>query len=285
MSVAAITFVYNESVNLPIWLRYYGKMFGPQNLYVVDRESNDGSTDSLGGANRIVIPRDAFDDYKKTDFITLLHTALLKYHRTVIYTDCDELLVPDLRKFADLGDYVEKANFEWVTCVGLNLVHMIHLEEPLDLSRPILAQRRFAFLLASTCKTLISRVPIAWQPGFHSLNRQPRIDPDLFMLHTKTMDYGIAIQRQKINTETVWSEDSLTAGHGGHHRYDQSVFVRQCFFDPINTMNQGKLSPFEFSAEINEFHERTQEIDGVFHVPMSGIMKLVEVPDYMRSAF
>ncbi len=79
MNVAAITFVYNESVNLPIWLRYYAANFGARNLYVVDRDSNDASTEALGETTRIRLPRDAFDDHKKTAFISSLHQALLQY--------------------------------------------------------------------------------------------------------------------------------------------------------------------------------------------------------------
>src|SRR5689334_11236262 len=41
MRVAALTFVFNEAVNLPIWIKYYGSNFGERNLYVVDRESTD----------------------------------------------------------------------------------------------------------------------------------------------------------------------------------------------------------------------------------------------------
>ena len=32
---------------LPLWIRYYGGQFGVENLYVVDDNSEDGSTDDL----------------------------------------------------------------------------------------------------------------------------------------------------------------------------------------------------------------------------------------------
>ena len=65
MKIAALTYVYNENVNLPIWRRYYGTNFGEENLFVVDRESDDGSTVDLGAANRIRVPRVAFDDRRR----------------------------------------------------------------------------------------------------------------------------------------------------------------------------------------------------------------------------
>jgi hypothetical protein len=84
MNVAAVTFVFNEVVNLPIWRRYYGENFGDKNLFVIDRESNDDSTSDLGEVNRVVIPRDAFDDSKKTSFVSSYQHALLQYYDAVM---------------------------------------------------------------------------------------------------------------------------------------------------------------------------------------------------------
>jgi hypothetical protein len=98
------------------------------------------------------------------------------------------------------------------------------------------------------------------------------------------MDYGIASSRQKINRDTQWSEASLSQNFGAHHRYDFSQFVRECFFDPINVINQGKVQPFEFSEEIARFDAGIQERDGFFWIPMN-IDRWVEVPDHLRTAF
>src|ERR1039458_3230137 len=85
MKNAAVTFVYNESFNLPIWIRYFGNQFGNENLFVVDLGTNDGSTDDLGDVNRITLPRDEFDEYAKTNFINFLQQGLLNYYDIVIY--------------------------------------------------------------------------------------------------------------------------------------------------------------------------------------------------------
>src|SRR5436190_17272313 len=45
---AALTMVQNEAVFLPIWLRYYSRFFGPDDLYVLDHDTSDGSTDRDG---------------------------------------------------------------------------------------------------------------------------------------------------------------------------------------------------------------------------------------------
>ncbi len=45
--IAAITFCRDEGRMLPLWVRYYGGQLGLENLYVVDDNSEDGSTDDL----------------------------------------------------------------------------------------------------------------------------------------------------------------------------------------------------------------------------------------------
>jgi len=281
MRTAVITFTYNEAVNLPIWLRHYGGNFGEENLFVADRGSDDGSLQSIGGANLLRLPRNEFDEFEKTNFISNFHRSLLNFYDTVIITDCDELLVPDPQKFASLRDYVESSTFDYANCVGLEVVHIINAEMPLDLTQPILSQRQFVNFRSVGCKNLVSRVPTMWLPGFHSCNHPPRIDPDLYMIHTKLMDYSIAMRRQKINLGTVWSQRSLDQKFGAHHRFDLRQFVHQSFLVPIDAINRKLVMPFGFDAEIAEITAKTVQHNGYFHVPMN-ISRLVELPDRFR---
>jgi hypothetical protein len=284
MKAAALTFVFNESVNLPVWIKYYGSNFGEKNLFVVDRESTDGSTSNLGEVNRIVIPRDAFDDRKKADFMSSMQNALINYYDAVVCGDCDELVVPNIGPYASLADYVAKMDTDYATCIGLNVLHILNQEPPLDLSQPILPQRRYARFMSATCKTMLSRVPIRYLPGLHCLDLRPKIDRNLFMFHTKTMDYNLAAGRQSINRATPWSEESLSQGFGAHHRYDYAQFVREAFFDPANVINQGNIQPFDFTGEVAKFEAAIVEKDGFYWIPMN-MDRWVEIPENLRTAF
>lgn len=283
MRVAVITFVYNEAVNLPIWLNYFGRNFGERNLFVVDRESTDGSTDNMGQANKIVLPRTKFDEHRKTGLLTSLHQALLYEYDAVIYTDCDEIIVPDPAIYPSLADYVSRMEDDYVGCVGLNIHHVISREAPLDLEQPILSQRRYARFLSASCKTLISKVPIQWLPGFHCSDKPPRIDPNLYMVHLKFMDYGLSMARQKINIETEWSERSLTENFGAHHRYDYERFVQEGFLDAAHVVRHTKLQEFDFSENISRIAASTVEHDGFYYIPMD-VVSWVEIPERFRSS-
>jgi hypothetical protein len=248
---AALTIVYNESVNLPIWIDYYGRLFGRGNLFVIDHQSTDGSTQNLGEVNVTRIPREKYDNSDKSHILSSMHSALLRAYDTVAVTDCDELLVPDPAKYQDLNDYIARALADYATGLGLDVKHIIDREAPIDLARPILAQRKYAVFSSSECKTLLSRIPLTLAPGAHALTVPPKFDPDLFVFHLKLMDYGLAFTRQQtINLQLPWSERSFTNQEGVHHRYPISDFIRQSFVSPLNTQDVFSDTEFSFAREL-----------------------------------
>jgi hypothetical protein len=189
-----------------------------------------------------------------------------------------------LDRFTNLADYISKTEFDYVTAIGLNVCHAIHREDPIDLTRPLMAQRRYARYFSAECKTLVSRVPIIWLPGFHCANRPPKIDQDLFIFHIKLIDFYESLRRQRINRETEWSKDSLDHHHGGHHRWEIERFVKESFFDTVDILNRGLISDFNFAADVEKIYSGLVEKDGYHYIPM-GHQKLVEIPERLRSAF
>jgi hypothetical protein len=281
MNVAALTYVYNENINLSIWRRYYGANFGENNLFVVDRQSDDGSTRDLGDVNKFVFPRTGFDDTKKIQTLNSLHSALLQSFDCVIVTDCDEIVVPDPQAYSSLRQYIETNTPEYINCIGLDICHVLTMELPLDLASPILSQRSTACFRSSGCKPLMSSTPTIWLPGGHSCNKPPRFDEHLFVFHLKYMDYSISMQRQVINRGTVWSDNSINSRHGEHHRYDFARFVREGFLDPINVVANNKIEAFDFKQDISTIISRTVEKNGYFHIPMD-MAKFVAIPDRFK---
>jgi hypothetical protein len=287
VSTAVVTFVYNESVNLPIWRKYYASLFGERNLFIIDHDSSDGSTADLGQINKLWIAKDELNDHMRCVFMASFAKALLQYFKTVIYTDCDEIIVPDPARYADLPDYLDRNNFEYVAPVGLNVQHILSKEEPLDLARPILQQRRFVRFTSSMCKPLVTRIPIVWASGFHACDKPIRIDSDLFLMHLKTMDRDIALRRQKITREMKWAESSIEAKHGVHQRYDDDRFLREQFLDPNNiaTSPERGIQPFDFSAEIERIVAACTIRGGIYTSSPYFMGRVAEIPERLRNAF
>ena len=132
--VAAVTMAYNEPVFLPLWANYYGSQFGNDHCYVVDHGSDDGSTEGLAGINVVRIPRSPMHDGKRANFISNFVSALLEWYDTVIYTDVDEILIPDPNEFRSLSDFCWRSDLPVVTAIGLDVYQMPH-EKPIDLSK------------------------------------------------------------------------------------------------------------------------------------------------------
>jgi hypothetical protein len=284
MPIAACTFVYNESVNLPIWIKYYGAAFGPENLFIIDRSSDDGSTDNLGPVNIIKIPRPEFDEDAKTHMMSSFHSALTSCYDCVVITDADEVLIPDPNKYEGLVDYIARMPGDYVNAVGVDIVHVLTQEAPLDPRNSILSQRGFGRFHAPECKQLISKVPTRWLPGLHSSNKPPKFDPDLVLFHLKLMDYAHAVRRQSVNLATKWSKASLEHNYGAHHRYSLDQFVRQSFLVPIDLVNRKQIFDFEFSQEVADLHARTIiDSQGYHRIPMD-ISKMVNIPQRFSNA-
>jgi hypothetical protein len=136
---AVITMVHDEPVFLPLWLRYYARWFAPEDIFVLDNETTDGSTDGPGFV-RIPVVRDAVDHEWMVRTIQGLQHELLDRYDVVLVTDVDEIVAP-VPECGTLGEYLDAFDEEWVNCLGYEIIHMRDREPPLDLGRPILDQR------------------------------------------------------------------------------------------------------------------------------------------------
>ncbi len=184
MRLAVITMVHNEAFFLPLWYRHYGSQLGPDNLYVIDHGSTDGSVSESYG-NRIRIARDKFDDASRAVMVADLHKSLLRFYDAVIYTDVDEIIIPRSSRYAGLVDYAERRSVAVPRCCGVNVVPQSPAAPELDLSLFLLPQRPVAFPTHWYCKPLLASQPMEWAPGFHDCKAPAATDPDLFLFHMK----------------------------------------------------------------------------------------------------
>ncbi len=282
--IAIMTMVYNESTNLPIWLRHYRSTAPNANLFVIDHASDDGTTDYLPGVNKIPIPRDKLDECDRTFLINSLQQGFLRYYEVVIYTDCDELIVANPAKSATLEAHLRDNRYPYASPVGINVIHIVDAEPPIDFTRPLLLQRRYGQFHSFLCKPLITRVPLKWEPGFHTCNQRINIDKDLYLFHIKQIDKDQALRRQHVLQQLSWSRDAIEADHSAHHRYDDERFVREFFMDPANELRQLGARAFAFEPEIARLQGETHELSGIFFFPaFKG--PVVEIPEIFRTAF
>lgn len=203
-SRAIITIVHNEPLFFPIWLGYYSRFFSPEDIYVLDNDTTDGST-SLDGFVRIAAPHDTVDVTWMRDRVQELQHELLERYDVVVATDVDEIIAP-APHLGTLGRYLDRFDEEWVNCIGYELLHMKDLEPPLDLGRPILNQRRHWFYNSGYDKAAVATAPMDWQVGFHGrTDNRYNLDPDLRLIHLHRMDYGLCRERHQLREARAWA--------------------------------------------------------------------------------
>lgn len=225
-SRAVVTMVHNEPVFLPLWLAYYGRFFRPEELFVLDNDTTDGSTGG-GGFVRIPVHNPEVDHSWMVDTVQGLQHELLDRVDVVLVTDVDELVVPSPAT-GDLGDYLERFDEPWVNCLGYELLHQRDTEPPLRLDRPILAQRGSWFYNGGYDKAALATEPLEWRPGFHGrADFHANFDPDLRLVHLHRMDFDLCLERHRVRDRKPWAARDAASGWARHNQItDEAAFAR-----------------------------------------------------------
>ena len=227
---AVVTIVHNEPVFLPIWLAYYSRFFAPEDIYVLDHESSDGS--SLGpGFVRIPVTHDTVDHTWMVDRIEELQHDLLGSYDMVLVSDVDEIVIPHPRA-GTLDEYLDRFDEEWVNCLGYELLHMRDSEPPLRPELPILDQRGWWFFNDAYDKAALATVPMSWRPGFHGRKDfHFNLDPDLRLVHLHRMDYDMCLERHRIRSRRPWAELDRSKNWAIHNRVTEDREFRRWFYE------------------------------------------------------
>jgi len=225
-SRCVFTNVHNEHLFFPLWLRYYSQYFEPHDIYVIHlvRPVRFPFDDWMVQQNFRVIPildRNYRHEQLIVNWVTSIQHELLADYHSVLYTDVDEFVWSS----RGLGLFIDEYAGDVERCTGYEVVQSIEEEPDLDLSRPLLAQRKYWYYSPIYSKPLLARIPLTYNVGFHdavqSINR--RANPELLLIHLKKMDYKLALAR---NLERQASEQGseafkkrMTWGEPGYHAY------------------------------------------------------------------
>jgi hypothetical protein len=243
-TVAVFTMVYNEPRNLPLWSRYYGAQVGPENCWVLDHGSSDGSTDGLA-CHRVRLPRDPMDSLLRAQRCSAFQHFLLRFYDTVIYVDSDEFLVADPRHHSSLAAWAAQRRNRNVRAFGLDLVQDVGVEPPIDSAQPILAQRRCWMFSRFMCKPAVAGDPMNWQPGFHELepgSAPVPLDPDLRLVHLRLLDLEWCLAKQAQYRALEWSARQLQQGWAAYQREGDEA-IRNTFLGVLQRRAPDDIGP------------------------------------------
>lgn len=241
---AVFTIVKNEKYFLPIWLKYYNKAFNKEDIYILDHQSTDSSTDCLN-VNVIKIENDKIFDHEwLRNIVNSFQAKLLEEYETVVFAEADELILP---RYVSLNEYLDSFNKDYVSCTGYEIFHDVYSENTFNPNLPIFSQRKYWFRTDIYDKTIISKKPCNWSLGFHfaeisSIYKNK--DDDLLLIHLHRLDYNIHMDRKKAFwDETYADEDPLL---GIQNKLKEEKDIREFFFKPQAI---GIVFPIDISVE------------------------------------
>jgi len=187
--VAAITMTRDEGPMIRHWVDHYSRQLGADNVYVIDDHSTDGSTDDLP-CHVLKFPylnKYAFEQ-SRIGLVNAISAGLLMACDAVLFTDADEFVVADPERHAGLREFVDaRPGRSALGYLGYNVIQAPE-EAPLDFSRPLLEQRRWAKYVPLMSKPGLKWDPIPWARASHGIKTRYEIDPDLIMFHFKFAD-------------------------------------------------------------------------------------------------
>lgn len=211
--ICAITMVRDDNFFLEKWITYYGSQLGRENLYVfmdgVDQVVPDFCSD-ICVTHKEKIRYDSVVESEKRRLAYLSDRAreLFERYDIVIGTDADEFLIVDPDLGVSLPQYLSQVKGGTsVSGLGIDVGQHLDYETEIDLSQPLLGQRRFGYLSTRYTKPNTLLRPAMWGSGFHRVKyRNFHIDNNLYLFHFGSMDYNMLERRNKANG---WSERHL----------------------------------------------------------------------------
>jgi hypothetical protein len=235
---AVMTMVHNESVFLPIWLRYYSRFFAPEDIHVLDNDSTDGSTEG-GGFVRVPVSHDRVDWTWIVRTVEAYQHDLLESYDAVLVTDVDEIVAPD-PKWGTLDAYIDRFDEPSISCLGYELLHMRNMEPAFRPDRPVLEQRGYWYPNDDYDKPALATEPMSWTPGFHRrADEQFRFDPDLRLIHLHRMDYDICLARHRRLRARAWSSEDIASGRASHNLVTEDEAFERWFYEESSDKHLG----------------------------------------------
>jgi len=255
-TAAVVTMVRDDHFFLKAWLRYYGALFGRENLYVINHGRGAGVAELAEGCNIIGLPGDPHKnfDMKRWRLLNGIVGGLKSYYKHVIVGDVDELLVIDPEKGRTLVEFLDVRRADQVLApLGLELIHRIDLE-PDPIRDRILGPRRHVRIAPHYSKPCVISTGTKIARGGHFAQYPKLNTPEaLYLFHLKFCDfeeYSAAMNRRNAVTSAIGAE--ISDASIGRHWFASERGEDRALFDGFAQMSM--VDGFDMQAYRKHMH-------------------------------
>jgi len=236
---AIFVMVQDEKIFLPIWLKYYSKYFGGEDIFVFDHRSSDDSINKCKLEYKFQSIRLNYPysfDHKWFKFVAEnMQLKLLRYYEYVLFTDVDEILFPNPELFIGLDDYINKLKKKSVKCKGYEIIHLKEKEKEFDPNLSVLAQRKYWHRNLWWDKTLLTKKPLRWDIGFHHISKFSKLfskkDENLLLIHLHKLDFDMCWEKSLKRSELLWPEEDIKQNLGFQNRITDFEKFKEYYFN------------------------------------------------------
>lgn len=249
------TIMQNEPVWLPIWVEHYRKHVDPSDLWVLDHDSTGEGAKTLErlrvelGVNVVPVHRRETNDHRwLVETVERFQRFLLQSYRCVLFAEADEIVAPtpgsahsNLTEYANevIGRREGRRTADYVQCTGYEVVHQIESEPEIDFDKPLLSQRSKWAPCRMYSKTLLSRVPLHFEKGFHTLvrkrDRRKAPEPDLTLVHLHKIDFEFAVARHEDIRNRNWNREARERREGRQYLIETREELAAWFARSVDT--------------------------------------------------
>lgn len=223
MKSAVYTIQHNEEWFLPMWIKYYSQHFAPQDMYILGHNCTGKNKEQLeqyekDGINILYLNTDEI--FNHDWLLNEVHTAqrnLLRIYDYVVFTDCDEFIVP---KEGTLKEFIDNATEDAYRCTGIDII-----EDKMYYSHGF-------------SKTLISKIPLTYCHGYHVSIPEFPISDKLELYHLHKLDFNQCWERNKRLAQENWDKYALDNNLGTQNLVSDEEGFRKMFYSTGDLIEQ-----------------------------------------------
>jgi hypothetical protein len=214
------TFARNERIRLPIWLRHYRQFITDEDIYVIDQNTTDGSTNDLK-CNVIYEPHEGvFDQAWLRQMLTKNLKILLEKYHIVVLNECDELMVTHNNE--NLTDYLIKTYKQSLKNGATYLFDVLQVDDEPDyvLGDKINNIRNYICRWEGRKHTIHTSCLKELPNGFHS--GYGYLDNNLSTIHIQCLNYSYFTEKikQRIKEKEVHGQGDDYGCWEVHYKVD-----------------------------------------------------------------